>query len=65
VDAIKKQLPIGNKVGLALDGWISTNKLAIMSVIPYYVNQNWGWREVQLAFDEVYRLFDLHFESYL
>jgi len=36
-----------------------------MSVIPYYVNQNWGWREVQLAFDEVDRLFGFHFESYL
>jgi len=35
VDAIKKQLPIRNKVSLALDGWTSTNKLAIMSVIAY------------------------------
>jgi len=33
VDAIKKQLPIRNKVSLALDGWTSTNKLAITSVI--------------------------------
>jgi len=30
VDAIKKQLPSRNKVSLALDGWTSTNKLAIM-----------------------------------
>jgi hypothetical protein len=28
-DAIKKQLPVRNQVSLALDGWTSTNKLAI------------------------------------
>jgi len=33
VDAIKKDLPIRYKVSLALDGWTSTNKLAITSVI--------------------------------
>ena len=32
VDAIKNQLPSRNKVSLALDGWTSTNELAIMSV---------------------------------
>jgi hypothetical protein len=35
VDAIKKQLPIQNEISLALDGWTSTNKLTIMSVIAY------------------------------
>jgi hypothetical protein len=53
VDAIKKQLPSTNKVSLALDGWTSTNKLAIMSVIAYYMDRNWALREVQLAFNEV------------
>jgi hypothetical protein len=63
VDAIKKQLPLGNKVSLALDGWTSTNKLEIMSVIAYYMDRNWALREVQLAFDEVHRLFISHFEN--
>jgi len=63
VDAIKKQLPLRNKVSLALDGWTSTNKLAIRSVIAYYMDQNWAWREVQLAFDEVNRLLISRFES--
>ena len=63
VDAIKKQLPIRNKVSLALDGWTSTNKLAITSVIAYYMDRNWALREVQLAFDEVDRLFCSRFES--
>jgi len=63
VDAIKKQLPVGNKVSLALDGWTSTNKLAIMSDIAYYMDRNWVLREVQLAFDEVDRLFHSHFKS--
>jgi len=63
VDAIKKQLPIRNKVSLALDGWTSTNKLAILLVIAYYMDRNWVLREVQLAFDEVVRLFGSRFES--
>jgi len=63
VDAIKKQLPVRNKVSLALDGWTSTNKLAITSVIAYYMYRNWALGEVQLAFDEVNLLFHSHFES--
>jgi len=65
VDAIKKQLPIRNKVSLALDGWTSTNKLAITSVIAYYMDRNWALGEVQLAFDEVNLLFCSRFESLL
>jgi hypothetical protein len=63
VDAIKKQLPIRNKVSLAWDGWKSTNKLAIMSVIAYYMDRNWALHEVQLAFNEDDCLFYSHFES--
>jgi len=63
VDAIQKQLPIQNKVSLALDGWTSTNRLAITSVIAYYMDRNWALREVQLAFDEVDCLFGSRFES--
>jgi len=56
VDAIKKQLPLRNTVSLALEGWTSTNKLAITLVIAYYMDRNWALREVQLTFDEAYRL---------
>jgi hypothetical protein len=63
VDAIKKQLRSRNKVSLALDGWTSMNKLAITSVIAYYMDPNWGLCEVQLAFDEVNLLFFSLFES--
>jgi len=63
VDAIKKQVPIRNKVRLALDGWTSTNRLAITSVIAYYMDRNWALREVQLTFDEVDRLFGSRFET--
>jgi len=48
-NAIKKQLPSQHEVSLALDEWISMNKLAITSVIAYYMDQNWALREVQLA----------------
>jgi len=63
VDAIKKQLPLQNKVSLALDRWTSMNKLAITLVIAYYMDRNWALREVQLAFDEVDLLFCSRFES--
>jgi len=63
VDAIKMQLPLRNKVSFALDGWTSMNKLAITSVIAYYMDRNWALREVQLAFDEVNLLFISRFES--
>jgi len=53
LDAIEKQLQSQNKVSLALDEWTSTKKLAITSVIAYYMGQNCALREVQLAFDEV------------
>jgi len=65
VDAIKKQLPSRNKVSLGLDGWTSRHKLAIMSVIASYMDRNWAFRQVQLTFDEVDRLFFSRFESYL
>jgi len=65
VDAIKKQLPSTNKVSLALDGWTSTNKLAITSVIVHYMNRNWALREIQLALDEVDSPIFSYFESSL
>jgi len=65
VDAIKKQLPSRNKVNLALDRWTSTNKLAITSVIPHYVDWNWALQEVQLAFNKVECLFVSYFKRQL
>jgi len=65
VDAIKTQLLSRNKVTLALDGWTSLNKRAITLVIAYYMDRYWALREVQLASDEVDRLFLSSFESNL
>jgi len=53
MDAVKMQLPSRNEVRLALDGWTSTNKLAIMLVIAYQMDRNWALHKVQLAFDDV------------
>lgn len=53
VKAIRDGIPEGQKVALALDGWTSGNKLAISSVIMYYISKNWELKEVQLAFEEV------------
>jgi len=62
VDAMKKQLPPWNRLSSAQDGWTSTNKLAITSVIACYMDRNWALRDVQLAFDELDRLFFLSFK---
>jgi len=53
VNAMKNQLPTGNEVDLALDGWTSTNNLPILVVVAYNMDRNWAVGEVQLAFDEV------------
>ena len=57
------QLPTRNEVSSTLGGWTSTNKLAITSVIEYYMDKNWAMQEVQLAFDEVNSLFFFYFNS--
>jgi len=65
VDAIKKQLLSRNQVSLRLDGWTSTNKRAITSVIAYCMDQNLALGEVQLAFDEVDRILFPYLKSQL
>jgi hypothetical protein len=65
VDAIKKHVPLLNKVCLASNGWTSMNKLAITLVNAYNMDQNWALREVQLDFDQVDRLFYSSFVSEL
>ena len=55
--AIRDNIPEGQKVGLALDGWTSSNKLAISSVIMYYISKSWELQKVQIAFEEVCGLF--------
>jgi len=63
MEAIEKKLPSRTRVGVALDGWTSTYKLAISSVIPDYMDGHYAKREVQLASNEVDRLFFAAFES--
>jgi len=65
VHAIKNQLPSWNTVSLALDGWTSTHKLAITSIISFFRDRNGALSEVQLAFNEVDHLFFSPFQSYL
>jgi len=63
VDAIEMQLPLRNDVSLALNGWTSTNKLAITSVYANFMDRNWALREVQHDFNEVDCLFCSRFET--
>ena len=62
LDAMNKQLQSQNQVSSALDRWTSTNKLAITSVIAYYIDWNWALCEVPLEFDKVDGLFFSHVE---
>jgi hypothetical protein len=65
VDADRSQLPLRNIVSLALGGWTSMNQQAITFGIAYYMDQNCALHEVQLAINEVDRLFHSRFESKL
>jgi len=62
VDVLKKQLPSWNKVTLALDGWTSSKELSIKLVAAYDIDRNWAFSELQLAINDVDRLFISHFE---
>jgi len=63
VDAVKKQLLSQYTVSLAWDRWASPNKLTIPWVIAYDEDQNWPFRKVELALDEVDCLFFSPFKS--
>jgi hypothetical protein len=60
---LRKNCRCKNKVSLTSDGWTSTNKLAIMSVIANNMDRKWALHEDPLAFDKVDPLFFSHFES--
>ena len=62
--AMQKQLPSQNQVCLALDGWISRNKLTIPSIIAYYIDRNWALHEVQLTTNVVVHLLSSDRESW-
>ena len=63
VDAIKSLLESRSKVGLALNRWISRNRLAIMSAITYYTDRKWTFWIVQVTVDVINNLFLTCFES--
>ena len=43
-------LPPGRKVSIALDCGTSQNNLAFMSILCYYITDDWKYREALLAF---------------
>jgi hypothetical protein len=63
VDAIKKQLPSPNEISLASDRGTSPNKLAIMTVVAYNMDQNCALHEVQHACIQVVHLFFSRFDN--
>jgi len=63
VDAIQMELVSMNEVSLGLDGWSTTNKFAMTSVIAYVISRYWEMSEPQLAFDKVDSQLFFYFES--
>jgi len=64
VDAIMKQLLSWTKVRFPLEWLTSMNKLAITWVCAYCMDRHWAVREVQLAFDDIDRLFFSSFDTW-
>jgi hypothetical protein len=57
IDGNKTQLPSRITVGLAWDGWILTQILAVTPAMANYRDQHCALRVAQLTYDEVDRLF--------
>lgn len=62
-DIFKKHWVTRNEVSLSLDGWTSTNTLAVRLIIPYYMDCKWVSGEVQHTFHEGDRLYMFYFKS--
>jgi hypothetical protein len=45
------------KISIALNNWTSSNNIVFMNVTNYFINKNWKYREVLLAFQS---LSDVH-----
>jgi hypothetical protein len=53
VTAIENLRPRTSKVSIAVDGWTSPNKMAILSIIGYFVTDDWHLAEIQLGFQQI------------
>ncbi len=49
-----KDLPAGAKVSIVADGWTSPNKLAILAIVAYFIDNNWRLRKVVIGFEEIH-----------
>ena len=41
------------KISITIDAWTSPNKLAILSIISYFVTSDWRLAEMQLGFEQI------------
>jgi hypothetical protein len=62
MDAMTMHLLLPNKLGLGMEGCMSTYILATKSFIAHYLDRNWALGEIQLSFLEVNCLFCSPFE---
>ena len=53
VKAIATLIPMDRKISIAIDAWTSPNKLAILSIIGYFVTSDWRLAEIQLGFEQI------------
>jgi len=53
VDDIRTCLPAAGKISLAADTWTSTNKLAFLTIVAYWISDSWQIEEVLIGFEEI------------
>jgi len=53
VDDIGTCLPAAGKISLAPDTWTSSNKLAFLAIVAYWISDSWQMEEVLIVFEEI------------
>ena len=53
VEKIRNQIPPGVKISIAADTWTSSNKIAFLAVVGYWITDDWELREVLLGFEQI------------
>jgi len=57
-ESITKDLEEVKKVSLAIDAWTSTNKLAFLAIIAYWIDKDWNYHHVLIGFEQLSRVHD-------
>jgi len=53
VDYIRTGLRAAGKISLAADTWTSSNKVAFLAIVAYWISDSWQMEEVLIRFEEI------------